>query len=265
MNEPIAIIGSSCRFPGESSTPEKLWELNQRPRDLLRKFPKKPRQADNSDDQEQLLYGTGNIAGSYFISEDVRGFDHHFFRMHPMEASTMDPQYRLTLECVYEALESAGLPMEKLRGSSTAVFAGLTGTDYSNILTRDPLEVPRYTATGAYKSMFANRISYFFDLSGPSITVDTACSSSLVALHQAVQSLRCRDADMAIVCGANLLLDSGKRDFCLLSPDPMMKCPDISTQSNTSRRAILACCLPLADVTCGIRKQMGMPEAKGLE
>ncbi|KFY80141.1 hypothetical protein V499_00977 [Pseudogymnoascus sp. VKM F-103] len=184
MNEPIAIIGSSCRFPGESSTPEKLWELNQRPRDLLRKFPKKPRQADNSDDQEQLLYGTGNIAGSYFISEDVRGFDHHFFRMHPMEASTMDPQYRLTLECVYEALESAGLPMEKLRGSSTAVFAGLTGTDYSNILTRDPLEVPRYTATGAYKSMFANRISYFFDLSGPSITVDTA------------------------FCGANLLLDS---------------------------------------------------------
>lgn len=118
----------------------------------------------------------------------------------------MDPQQRLLLETAYEALENAGLPVEEVRGSKMGVFVGLMSEDYSDVVGRDLENIPTYFAPGISRSIVSNRVSYMFDLHGPSMTIDTACSSSLVALHQAVLSLRNEDSSAALVSGTNLLL-----------------------------------------------------------
>lgn len=158
--------------------------------------------------QDGLHHGTTNVRHSHFLSErdDPRRFDASFFGIKPVEASSVDPQHRLMLEVVYEGLESAGLTMGQLRGSHTGVFVGLMSADYSNMLGFDIDNFPTYFSTGTARSITSNRISYFFDLHGPSMTIDTACSSSLVALHQAVQSLRSNECYTAIVGSCNLLL-----------------------------------------------------------
>lgn len=141
------------------------------------------------------------------LSEDPRHFDAHFFGVKPVEANAIDPQQRILLEVAYEALEAAGIPIEKVQGSAAGVFVGLMGEDYSNaVVGRDVDNIPIYFSSGTARSTISNRISYFFDLHGPSMTIDTACSSSLVALHQAVSSLRNGESSMALVAGANLLL-----------------------------------------------------------
>ncbi|KAG9203319.1 hypothetical protein G6514_002972 [Epicoccum nigrum] len=135
----------------------------------------------------------------------------------------MDPQQRILLEVIYEGLEAAGLPLDSLRGSLTAVYVGLMAVDYNDMLNRDPSDYPQYAAGGTSRSMISNRASYFFDWRGPSMTIDTACSSSLVAVHQAVQSLRSGESQVAVAAGANLLL--GPEAFIagsymnMLSPD----------------------------------------------
>ncbi|KAM3086885.1 hypothetical protein ACMFMG_001006 [Clarireedia jacksonii] len=201
--EPIAIIGTSCRFPGGASSPSKLWELLRTPHDLRQDI--LPSRFDCQSFQTILQSKQG-----YFLSEDHQHFDYHFFNIPPAEAETIDPQHRLLLECVYEALESAGQSITGLQGSSTAVYTGLTGSDYANITTHDHQDIPRYAATGTHNNMISNRVSYFFDWRGPSMTIDTACSSSLVAVHLAVQALRSGEAELAIASGANLLLDPGR-------------------------------------------------------
>lgn len=118
----------------------------------------------------------------------------------------MDPQQRMLLEVVYEAIESANLSMETLRGTPTAVYVGLMCDDYSGLIFSDMESVPTYGATGAARSILSNRISYFFDWTGPSYTIDSACSSSLVAVHQGVQALRNGDCSVALAAGANLIL-----------------------------------------------------------
>jgi hybrid polyketide synthase/nonribosomal peptide synthetase ACE1 len=147
-----------------------------------------------------------SVRQSYVLSEDCRVFDAHFFGVKPAEAIAMDPQQRLLLETAYEALESAGLPLASIRGSKMGVFVGLMSEDYSSAVGRDMDNIPTYFAPGTSRSILSNRISYVFDLHGPSMTIDTACSSSLVALHQAVLSLRNGDASSALVAGSNLLL-----------------------------------------------------------
>lgn len=119
----------------------------------------------------------------------------------------MDPQFRLQLESVYEALENAGIPLNKIAGSKTSVFAGAFFHDYNDSILRDADNIPRFYLTGLGSAMASNRISHFFDLRGPSMTVDTGCSTTLTALHQAVQSLRAGDADMSIVGGSNVMLN----------------------------------------------------------
>jgi acyl transferase domain-containing protein len=138
----------------------------------------------------------------------------------------MDPQYRLILEVVYEALEAgmyyipsfptwvltphgsaAGIPLEQVSGSKTGVFAGTMYHDYQGSFQRQPEALPRYFITGNAGTMLANRVSHFYDLRGPSVSIDTACSTTLTALHLAIQSLRAGESDMAIVAGANLLLN----------------------------------------------------------
>ena len=168
--------------------------------------------------------GSYNATGGHFLDEDVGLFDAPFFNLTEKEAIAMDPQQRLILECTYEALENGGIPMQSLVGKDVGVFAGGSFSDYEmrncrDVSTqivlfcfclhakssRDQMETaPMYQATGNAQSLLANRLSYFFDLSGPSVTVDSACSSSLAALHLACQSLRSGESSQAIVASSHL-------------------------------------------------------------
>ncbi|KAH8688610.1 hypothetical protein BGW36DRAFT_421267 [Talaromyces proteolyticus] len=205
-NEPIAIIGTGCRFPGESTSPSKLWDLLKNPRDVLSIIPIDRFNPEGFYHVDGQHHATGNVKQSYLLSEDLRCFDAQFFNIKPIEAHSVDPQQRLLLETVYEAIDSAGLRLEQMDGTDTAVYVGLMCEDYSLHLRRDPNTVPTYLATGTARSIVSNRISYFFNWHGPSITIDTACSSSLVAVHEAVRSLRAGDCRVAIAAGANLII-----------------------------------------------------------
>ncbi|KAJ5485543.1 Polyketide synthase-nonribosomal peptide synthetase [Penicillium diatomitis] len=204
--EPIAIVGSACRFPGDATSPAKLWQLLKEPRDVLSEIPESRFNTKTFYHPDGSHHGTTNVRHSYLLSDDHRLFDAQFFGTKPIEANSIDPQQRLLLETVYEGLECAGIPMEKLQGSNTGVYVGLMTNDYADMLGRDVQNFPTYFASGTARSILSNRISYFFDWHGPSMTIDTACSSSLVALHQAVQSLRNGESNVAIAAGTNLLL-----------------------------------------------------------
>ncbi|EKG11539.1 Beta-ketoacyl synthase [Macrophomina phaseolina MS6] len=205
-SEPIAIVGSGCRFPGGSSSPSKLWELLKNPRDLAREIPEERFNVDRYYHPDNMHHGTSNVRESYLLEEDFKLFDANFFGVKHAEAMAMDPQQRLLLETVYESLESAGIGMQNLQGSQTGVFVGNMGVDYAELIGNDLDTFPTYFAPGTARSILSNRISYFFDWHGPSVTIDTACSSSLVAVHQAVQSLRVGETPVAVACGTNLLL-----------------------------------------------------------
>ncbi|KAJ6020506.1 hypothetical protein N7540_006010, partial [Penicillium herquei] len=204
--EPIAIVGSACRFPGGATSPSKLWDLLENPRDVLSKIPNSRFNADAFYHPDSSHHGTSNVRHSYILSEDPRLFDAQFFGTKPVEANSIDPQQRLLLETVYESLESAGIPIERLQGSDTGVYVGLMTNDYADLLGRDIQNFPTYFASGTARSILSNRVSYFFNWHGPSMTIDTACSSSLVAVHQGVQSLRNGESKLAVVAGTNLLL-----------------------------------------------------------
>ncbi|KGO64902.1 Acyl transferase/acyl hydrolase/lysophospholipase [Penicillium italicum] len=204
--EPIAIVGSACRFPGDATTPSKLWDLLKAPRDVLSEIPESRFSTKAFYHPDGLHHGTTNVRHSYLLSDDHRLFDAQFFGTKPVEANSIDPQQRLLLETVYEGLETSGIPMESLQGSNTGVYVGLMTNDYADLLGRDVQNFPTYFASGTARSILSNRVSYFFDWRGPSMTIDTACSSSLIALHQAVQSLRSGETDVAVAAGTNLLL-----------------------------------------------------------
>lgn len=204
--EPIAIVGSACRFPGDATTPSKLWDLLKAPRDVLSEIPESRFSTKAFYHPDGLHHGTTNVRHSYLLSDDHRLFDAQFFGTKPVEANSIDPQQRLLLETVYEGIETSGIPMENLQGSNTGVYVGLMTNDYADMLGRDVQNFPTYFASGTARSILSNRVSYFFDWRGPSMTIDTACSSSLIALHQAVQSLRSGETDVAVAAGTNLLL-----------------------------------------------------------
>lgn len=208
INEPIAIIGSACRFPGGASEPSKLWKLLEHPVDVLKEIPDSRFSVDGFYHPNNSHHGTTNVRHSYVLEDDIRLFDAQFFGIKPIEANSMDPQQRLLMETVYEGLEAAGQDIRRLRGSQTGVYVGLMSSDYKDLLGNDQESYPTYFATGTAASILSNRISYFFDWHGPSMTIDTACSSSLVALHQAVQLLRSGDGtEVALAAGTNLLLN----------------------------------------------------------
>lgn len=221
-SEPIAIIGSACRFPGGSNTTSKLWELIKTPRDISQKIPSTRFNVDTFYHPEATHHGTTNAPKGYFLDEDVANFDAAFFNMGPTECDSADPQQRLLMETVYDSLCAAGLPLEKLRGSPTAVFVGMMCDDWNAMVSRDWESMPTYAATGLARSIVSNRISYFFDWHGPSMTIDTACSSSLVSVHQAVQTLRSGESTVAIAAGTNLILS------------PSMYKNQVSTGANTT-------------------------------
>lgn len=222
-NEPIAVVGSACRFAGDATSPSKLWEVLRDPQDLVQEIPESRFSAQGFYHPDGSRPGHSNVSHAYLVNEDLSAFDAEFFGIKPVEAKAMDPQQRLLMEVAYEGLESAGLPLADLRGSDTAVYVGVMFNDYGTMLLRDLQETPTYYATGTGQSILSNRISYFFDWHGPSITIDTACSSSLVAVHMAIQALRAGDSRMALACGSNLIL--GPENFVIESK-LMMLSPD---------------------------------------
>ncbi|KAI1274256.1 hypothetical protein F5Y07DRAFT_410431 [Xylaria sp. FL0933] len=222
-NEPIAVIGSACRFAGGANSPAQLWSLLEKPRDVLKEIPDSRFSVDGFYNSNSSYHGHNNVRHSYLLDDDVRAFNAQFFGIKPVEARAMDPQQRLLLEVVYEGLESAGLTLQALKGSNTAVYVGLMCNDYEFLAFRDLNTLPTYQATGAARSIMSNRISYFFDWHGPSVTLDTACSSSLYAVHYAAQALRSGISRTAVACGSNLIL--GPENYItesslkMLSPD----------------------------------------------
>ncbi|KAK8024536.1 polyketide synthase [Apiospora rasikravindrae] len=224
MPEPIAIVGSACRFPGSVRSPSQLWRLLMEQRDALESLAPQRLGVESFYDENPDHHGRTNVKGhAYLLQEDPRQFDASFFRISYKEAHAMDPQQRILLETVYEAFEAAGWPLDQIEGSETSVHVGCMTSDYHDMQMRDPETLSTYTATGTARSILSNRISYIFDLRGPSITLDTACSSSLVALHQAVQCIRNGEAHQAVVAGTTLLLDAAmwiaESNLHMLSPD----------------------------------------------
>lgn len=208
VNEPIAVIGSSCKFPGDSTSPSKLWTLLKNPRDVSSRIDRF--RADNWHNKDGHHHGASNVLDAYLLDQDPKAFDAQFFSISGGEADSIDPQQRVLLETVYEGIESAGLGIESLQGSSTAVYVGVMCDDYNDVVYSDGEAIPKYAATGSARSILSNRVSYFFNWTGPSMTIDTACSSSLVGVHQAVQVLRSGESKLAIAAGSNLIFGPSK-------------------------------------------------------
>ncbi|HRI66026.1 MAG TPA: SDR family NAD(P)-dependent oxidoreductase, partial [Polyangium sp.] len=198
-NEPIAIIGQACRFPGGGTNPERFWQSLIEGVDAIREV--MPTRWPRGTIPE------GNPGASYAaLLDDIDQFDAAFFGISPREAEALDPQQRMLLEVTWEALENAGVPAERLSGSKTGVYVGITGLDYQHLVLDHPEHLDAYGATGTMLATAAGRLSYVFGLQGPAIALDTACSSSLVTVHLACQSLRNGGISLAIAGGANALL-----------------------------------------------------------
>lgn len=203
---PLAIVGISCRFPAGANNPEEFWSMLSEGRSAWSEVPSDRFNSKSFYHPSPDVNGTTNHQGGHFLSQDISAFDAGFFGITPSEASAMDPQQRLQLETAYEALENAGVPLEQLRGSKTSVHVAIFSRDYDRMMYKDTSDLANYHMTGSGDAIASNRISYTFDLKGPSMTLDTGCSGGLVALHQAAQSLRTGEVDMAIVGGTNLIL-----------------------------------------------------------
>lgn len=202
--EPIAIIGIGCRFPGAHGA-EAFWQLLRAGVDAITEVPAERFDHHAFYDPDPAAPGKINTRWGGFVDQ-VDRFDPHFFGISPREALRMDPQQRLLLEVTWEALEDAGQAPERLTGTDTGMFIGISTNDYSRIQFSDLSCIDAYAGTGNAMSIAANRISYLFDFRGPSIAIDTACSSSLVAVHLACSSLWNGESTLALAGGVNLIL-----------------------------------------------------------
>jgi phthiocerol/phenolphthiocerol synthesis type-I polyketide synthase A len=205
LDEPIAVVGLGCRFPGGITGPEALWDfLSERGCSIGQVPPERWQPFENGSPEVAATLARTTRWGSFL--SDIDAFDAEFFEISPSEADKMDPQQRLLLEVAWEALEHTGIPPSSLRRSQTGVFVGSCVSEYGAIASNDLRQIDGWSNTGGAMSIIANRLSYFLDLRGPSMAIDTACSSSLVAIHLACQSLRTQDSHLAIAAGVNLLL-----------------------------------------------------------
>ncbi|MBK3562672.1 type I polyketide synthase [Streptomyces sp. MBT62] len=205
VSEPIAIIGMAGRF-ADATSPQELWDMLLEGRDAITEIPPERYDIDAVYDPTPRTPGR-TVSRWGGLLRDIDAFDTEFFGISPREADRMDPQQRLLLETSYEALEDAGQPTSNIAGTDTGVFIGQLGGDYWHLQYADREQLDLYAMTGAAsRAITSGRLSYAFDLRGPSFTVDTACSSALVAVHNAVQALRLGECPLAIAGGVNLVL-----------------------------------------------------------
>ncbi|MCU1242343.1 MAG: polyketide synthase [Candidatus Acidoferrum typicum] len=230
LREPVAIIGMACRFPGADSRQD-LWNLLRNGLPAIGEMP------PNRFDIDSYVDPTPNVPGKIVsrrggFLRDVDRFDTYFFGIAPREAERIDPQQRLLLELGWEVFEDAGLLPERLAASRTGVFVGMWTNEYEDCMFNASYDCDLYTTTGGGRYAASGRLSYAFDLRGPSMTVDTACSSSLVAVHLACQSLRLGESTMALAGGVNLIfqphISIGYSRGRMLSPDGQCKFGDAS-------------------------------------
>ena len=204
---PIAIIGMGCRFPGNVNSPSELWDMLNRGQNTWSPTPSDRYNEAAFCSQDGNSTNTHNQRGGHFLSQNIAAFDAGFFDISAEQARAMDPQQRLLLETAFEAVESANIPYSDFYGSNTGVYTATFNHDYDRNLSKDATDIPRHQLTGTGDSMLSNRISYVFNLKGPSMTIDTGCSGGIVAVHQACQSLKTFESDTAVAGGANLILN----------------------------------------------------------
>ncbi|MDZ7269350.1 MAG: SDR family NAD(P)-dependent oxidoreductase [candidate division KSB1 bacterium] len=205
--EPLAVIGLGCRYPGGVNSPESYWQLLRDGVDAITEIPPDRFDINAYYDPDHRAPGKVTTRWGGYLS-DIDKFDPHFFGISPREAVHMDPQHRLLLQVVWEALEHAGQAPDKLHGSNTGVFVGITTNEYLQLHYKviEAAQINAYLVSNNVSNVASGRIAFHLGLHGPAISVDTACSSSLVATYLACQSLRSRECDMAIVGGVNVIL-----------------------------------------------------------
>ncbi|MEW1548878.1 SDR family NAD(P)-dependent oxidoreductase, partial [Streptomyces tsukubensis] len=224
--EPIAIVSMACRYPGNITAPEDLWELITTGTDAITPFP-----PDRGWDTETLYNPDPDADGTTYVTQGgfvtaAGNFDAAFFNISPREALAMDPQQRLLLETTWETIERAGIAPTTLKNTGTGVFIGGTTSDYLTAVGNEP-DAQAHLITGNALSVLSGRLSYTLGLTGPAVSVDTACSSSLVALHQAAQALRSGECTLALAGGVMVMADpsefTGFSRLRALSPDGRCK------------------------------------------
>nr|ADA82581.1 trans-AT polyketide synthase [uncultured bacterium psy1] len=243
----VAIVGMACRLPGGITTPEALWTVLAEGRDVVGTVPAGRWVWPQETGPE---HGDPGIDCGGFL-DDIARFDAKLFRISPREAKVMDPQQRLLLELAWSAFEDAGYSKDAVEGTKTGVFVGASGSDYRLLLEQHRVNIEPVMGTGTAVAVLPNRISYFFDLQGPSLLIDTACSSSLVAIHEAVQALRAGSCEQALVGGINIMCHPAMTlayyKAGMLSPDG--RCKTFDAEANgyvRSEGAIVMMLKPLS-------------------
>ncbi|KAL4784902.1 hypothetical protein BJX76DRAFT_367291 [Aspergillus varians] len=204
--KPLAVVGLALRYPGDAVSPETFWQMMMDRRCASSRYPSDRLNIDAHHNPTGNRHDSLSIDGGHFLTGDMGAFDPAFFSLTAAEAEGMDPQQRMALELSYQALENAGFSIAQAAGTKTCVFTGCSGNDYGTMHAKDPQFAGKYVAYSQAMCMVANRISWFFNLLGPSANVDTACSSSLVALDLACQSIWAGASDMGLAVGVNLIL-----------------------------------------------------------